>query len=274
MAEPDQIEFQERVRASSVRPDGRSLPVRIGIVAGSALLVVVGAAAAMGASPAPAATGGPADLAGPPAANGGPAGGFPMADRFRGGDFGFGGGFRDITISAKSGTSLTLTTDDGWTRTIAIGSSTTITKGGQTIAVGDLAVGDQIRFSQTKASDGTFTINAIRVVLPIAGGKVTAVTGTTITVAGRGDTTATIHVDGDTTYEVDGVAGKALADITVGSIVIAEGTTRSDGSLDAATVHAGGLRDGLHDGRGGGPGFRDHDGKPGAEPAPTPATAS
>ena len=276
MAEPDQIEFQERVKVSSRKPDLRSIPVRIGIVAGSALLVVVGAAAAMGAAPAAPAAGAPADLAAAP--NGEAPGVNPLGDRFRGGDFGgdfgpggFGpGGFREITISAKNGSSLSLTTDDGWTRTITVGSATTITRAGQTIGVGDLAVGDQIRFSQTKASDGTYTIDAIRVVLPIVGGKVTAVNGTTITVAGRGDATATIHVDGDTTYSVDGTAGKALADITVGSFIVAEGTMRSDGSLDADAIHAGGLRDG----RGAGPGFREHDGKPKAEPTPTPATAS
>src|SRR5206468_3034821 len=57
MTEPDQIEFHERVNG----PDGgrpgpslsRSVPVRIGIVAGSALLFVIGAVAAMGASPTP-----------------------------------------------------------------------------------------------------------------------------------------------------------------------------------------------------------------------------
>ena len=155
-------------------------------MAGSALLVVVGAAAAMGASPAAPGTGGQADLAAAPAPNDGASGGSPLGDHFRGGDFDFGGFFRDVTISAKSGSSLSLKTDDGWTRTITVGSSTTITKGGQTIAVGDLAVGDQIHFSQTKASDGTYTVTAIRVVLPIVAGKVTAVSGTTITVAGRG----------------------------------------------------------------------------------------
>ena len=54
-------------------------------------------------------------------------------------------------------------------------------------------------------------------------------------------------MDGDTTYDVNGTAGKALSDITVGSFVVAEGTKRSDGSLDADTIHAGGR----HDRRGG-----------------------
>ncbi len=57
MTEPDQIEFHEHVGGPDGRqPRGaivRSVPVRIGIVAGSAVLFVVGAVAAMGASPAP-----------------------------------------------------------------------------------------------------------------------------------------------------------------------------------------------------------------------------
>ena len=69
-------------------------------------------------------------------------------------------------------------------------------------------------------------------VLPTLVGEVTAVDGSTITITQRGGTTATIHVDGDTTFRVDGAAG-TLSDVKVGSIVIAEGTQRTDGSLDA-----------------------------------------
>ena len=267
MAEPDQIEFHERVTVSGTRPGDRSLPGRIGIVAGSALLVVIGAAAAMGASPASPATGAPAALSAAAAPEAGTFDAPPLGGGFRGGGFGRGGSFFDITISAVNGSTLSLKTDDGWTRTITVASSTTITKAGKTIAVGDLAVGDQILLGQKKGSDGTYTITAIRVVLPVVAGKVTAIDGNTITVAGKGTATGTIHVDGSTTYDVNGTAGKALSDITVGTIVVAEGTKRSDGSLDADTIHAG-FRG--PDGKGG-PGFRDHD-KPKADPAATPAT--
>ena len=102
----------------------------------------------------------------------------------------------------------------------------------------DLAVGDQIAFAQDRATDGTYTVTAIGVILPTTGGQVTAVDGNTITVTQPGGTTATIHVDGDTKYQVNGAAG-ALSDIKVGSFIVAEGTQRSDGSLDAAAIHAG-----------------------------------
>jgi hypothetical protein len=103
---------------------------------------------------------------------------------------------------------------------------------------------------------------------------VTAVSGDTITVSGRDGTTGTIHVDGDTTYSLNGTSGKALSDITVGSFIVAEGTERSDGSLDADAIHGGlgGRRDGM-----GGPGFRERHlapAAPDATPSTDPTTAS
>jgi len=269
MTEPDQIEFHERVNASGAKPGARSMAARVGIVAGSAALVVIGAVAAMGASPATPSSAGQANLLAAVAPATGTEPVAPLDSGFRGGMLGR--GFHDITISAIDGSNLSLKTDDGWTRTITVGSSTTITKGGATIAIGDLAVGDQIRFSQDKATDGTYTITAIKVVLPSLGGEVTAVADSTITVTGRDGTTGTIHVDSDTTYEVDGTTGKALSDITVGSFVVAEGTLRADGSLDADAVHSGGhgVRDGFGPGRG-----HDRGASPSATPTPTPASTA
>ena len=84
-------------------------------------------------------------------------------------------GFRDITVTAIDGSNVSLKTEDGWTRTITVTSDTTITKGGQTIALSDVQVGDEIRFAQTRNADGTFTITQIHVVMPTIGGQVTAV---------------------------------------------------------------------------------------------------
>lgn len=247
----NEVEFHEKVET----PIGRTRAARVGIVAGAAFLFVVGAVAAMGASPAPS-TG--ADPAANPAASTAPdsttAPGTTKPDGDRhgfGGPGGFGGfggfggpggfarlGARDITITAINGSDLSLKTDDGWTRTISVTSTTTITKGGATITVADLAVGDQIAFAQDRSTGGTYTVTAIKVILPTTGGQVTAINGNTITVTQPGGTTATIHVDGNTKYQVNGAAG-AMSDIKVGSFIIAEGTQRTDGSLDAAAIHAG-----------------------------------
>jgi hypothetical protein len=268
MTEPDQIEFHERVTATDGRSSARSLPVRAGIVAGTAALLVIGAVAAMGASPSPSTTGSEGYLLGAVEPDAEIQVATPFANGFRGG---FGpGGFREITIAAITGSSLSLETVDGWTRTITVSDSTTLTKAGETITLADLTVGDQIGFSQERQADGSYDVTAIRVVLPTIGGEVTAIDGNTITVTGRDGTTGTIHVDGDTNYLVNGDTG-ALSDISVGSSVVAQGTLRTDGSLDADAVHSGmrGLR-GDHPGRG----FHGGPLDPSATPTPTPATAS
>jgi hypothetical protein len=265
--EPNEVEFHEKVQT----PIGRTRAARVGIVAGAAFLFVVGAVAAMGASPAPSTGADPAV----PGSSTAPDTTKPDGERHGFGGFGrgdFGGfgrfGFRDITITAINGSDLSLKTEDGWTRTITVSSTTTITKGGATVTVDDLAVGDQIAFGQDRATDGTYTVTAIKVVLPTVVGEVTAIDGNTITVTQPGGTTATIHVDGSTTYQVNGAAG-ALSDVKVGSFIAAEGTQRADGALDAAAVRTGdrGVK---------GPGFPgDHHGMmdPNASPAPSSGTS-
>ena len=250
MTEPDEIEFHARVPG----PTGRSTVVRVGMAAGAALLFLVGVVAVMGASPSPATGADPSASSAPtatpdPAASAAPGTVRPMDEMHGWGGFGMGvgpgrdgsagfGGFRAITIKAIDGSEISLQTDDGWTRTIAVGATTTITKGGATITVGELAVGDRIRFAQERASDGTYSVTAIVVVLPTIAGQVTAIDGSALTVTQPGGTTATIHVDGATTYRIDGASG-SLSDIKVGSFIVAEGAQRADGSLDAAAIRGG-----------------------------------
>jgi Domain of unknown function (DUF5666) len=186
--------------------------------------------------------------------------------------FGHGGpGFGGITITAISGSSISLETEDGWTRTITVDDGTTYTKAGADITLGDLAVGDTIGFRQTLEDDGTWTIDAVAVILPHVGGEVTAVDGSTVTVTLRDDTAATVNIGSDANIVVNGDAA-TLADIKVGMVLVAEGTKNDDGSLTATRVKAGdaGLRGDGFGGRGFfGPGFGDGDGgKPDATTAP------
>jgi hypothetical protein len=159
------------------------------------------------------------------------------------GDRGFGGpggliGLRQITISAISGSDVTVTATDGWTRTINVSATTTITRAGQTIGIGDLKVGDAIRFQQQRNADGTFTITAVEVVLARVTGQVSATTSDTITVQRQDGTTMTIHVASDTTYRVPGIDNAALSDIKPGMVILAQGTQNADGSLQAVAVYA------------------------------------
>jgi len=260
MTEPTETRFSRRL-------DGPHL-LRIGVVIGALLVLLASAALTMGASPAPS-TGASPDSAtsAPPAMYpfpGGRGDGFHMgADGLDGRGHGMGGrGFGETTITAISGSNLSLKTEDGWTRTIAVSSSTTIAKGGKTVAIGDLTVGDRIVFLQTRNSDGSFSITSIQVVLPRVGGEVTARSASTITVKQPDGTSATIHVSSGTTYQVPGITTPSLSDISVGMLVVAEGTLGSDGSLTATSVwgHAAG-----QPGQPGwGPGRMGHWGQPGA----------
>ena len=265
MTDPEQVEFHERIS----RPLIPGVIVRGGAILGAAILFVVGAVAVMGASPSASSTTGASPA---PAASGAPSsepkdgdGGFGFGGR---GGFGFGGrggfGFGGITITAINGSNLSLKTEDGWTRTIAVTSATAITRVGKTIALGDLKVGDQVKFRQDRATDGSFTITAINVILPSISGTVTKVDGSTITVQRRDGTTATIHVGGDTTYRIAGDDTPALSDIKVGDVIIASGTQRTDGSLDAEAAGGPGRGDSF-----GGRGFPHGDKGPDASPAPS-----
>ena len=156
---------------------------------------------------------------------------------------GHGPGNGPITITSISGSNLSLTTEDGWTRTITITSASVITKGGQTIAAGDLKVGDVIRFAQTRNADGTYSIDAIRVATPRTGGEVTAITGDSITVKQKGGTTRVITVTGSTVYTVESTAGSndgaetgSKADVGVGTEIEAEGTVTGD-TFTATAIH-------------------------------------
>jgi hypothetical protein len=210
-------------------PSRSALLAKIGILGIAAAAIVAAAILAFGSSASPlgtlaAGTTNGATSSSPDLLNGGPG--------FRGGP-GFGG----ITITAITGNNISLETADGWTRTITVDSGTTHSKSGATIALGDLEVGDEIGFRQTRETDGTFTIDSIAVILPHAGGEVTAVSGSTITVQGRDGTTATIKVTGQTTYTVNGNSAK-LADVKVGMVLVAEGAKNTDGSLTATQVKA------------------------------------
>jgi hypothetical protein len=225
MSEPE-VRYSERLPRRTL--------VRAAVLVGACLAIVVGAAVTMGASPA--ATPAGSGTTTQPTASGDPA----KPDRgpwkgFGRGDFDGHGRFGAITITSISGSNLTLKTEDGWTRTIAITSATTITKDGATIGAGDLSVGDEIRFRQNRASDDTFTITAIDVVLPKVAGTVTAVTADSITVTVRDGTSRTITTTSSTTYRL-GSADASRSDVVVGSTILATGSAGIGNAFTATTV--------------------------------------
>lgn len=224
----DGVAFSQRVIGPS--------KLRASVVAGAAVALAVGAVAtSFAASPAPSAvttTSGTSILA--PAAAILP-GIDDEAAGFDHGRFGGPGGFGEITVGAISGSNVTLKTDDGWTRTIAVTDSVALTKGGQTIALSDLAVGDAVRFSQTRNDDGTYTVTGIAVVVPSVAGTASDVTASGFKVTTRDGSIWTITSDGSTTYRVGAVDGTSSS-VVAGATVRVEGESTGDNALRALGV--------------------------------------
>ncbi|HWE63278.1 MAG TPA: DUF5666 domain-containing protein, partial [Chloroflexota bacterium] len=140
-------------------------------------------------------------------------------------------------VTVITGDTLTMTGFDARTYTIVGGSSTTYHRAGQTAALSDIAVGSLISAEGTLSNDGS-TVNALAVTiqLPSVSGKVTAVSGNTVTVQSPDGTTSTVQLTNTTTYSAGPQATASKSSITTGSFIMAEGTLGSDGSLTALQV--------------------------------------
>jgi hypothetical protein len=226
--------------APTSRGPGR---LRIGLVSGAAAaLAIGGVATALAASPAadPAINPAMSNLSAwtAPAAAGGIIDGGIDAEHGR---FGGRGAFRDITVTAISGSSISLATSDGWTRTVTVTDAMDLTKGGQPIELSDIAVGDEIRLLQERADDGTVTVTGIAVVVPKVAGEVSDLSSSGFTLTGRDGAVWTITLTGDTLYRY-GAADGTLADVANGDTVLVLGTSTGDNALTATTVAVAGDR--------------------------------
>lgn len=139
-----------------------------------------------------------------------------------------------VSITAISGSKLSLKTDNGWTRTIDTAGAT-ITKDGATAALADLKVGDRISLRETRNADGTYTITAITVIQPSVAGTVASVSGSTVTVTVRAGGTQKVLLTSSTTYQLAGKAATKDA-VVAGARIVARGTLAADGTLTATSV--------------------------------------
>ena len=213
---------------------------RVGLVLAGATILIIGAAAtSLAASPAPSASNTPSSGGSQttPTVPGNDPAAVPDFGRF--GRPGF--GFRDITITSISGDDISLKTDDGWTRTITITDSVQLTKGGQTIQVSDLKVGDQVRFRQTRNADGSYTVTAVAVVVPTIEGKASDITSSGFKVTTRDGSVWTVTVNGSTVYTF-GQATGSLSDVKDGQPVVVAGTVPADNQMTASSVRVAGDR--------------------------------
>lgn len=168
-------------------------------------------------------------------------------------------GFRG-QVASVSGSTITVSDRQG-TQTIHVSSATTYTTdGGAASSLSAVVKGAEIEAVGSKNSDGSLNAEAVEIETPHASGKVSAVSGTTITVTDpRG--TQTIHVSASTRYDTVtmGANGSiktasSLSAVKAGVFIMAEGSTNSDGSLSAQTVYivtapaGGSWNGGPHDG--------------------------
>jgi hypothetical protein len=175
------------------------------------------------------------------------------------------------TVTAVTDTSVTVQEADGTSRTATLTDATTYSARRAAAAKADLTVGSVVRIEGTENADGSFTATSVSIRPAGLGGTVTATTADSITVQDAAGNSATIHVTASTTYQTVNGAG-TLADVTVGSVVRAEGVKNADGSLNATAVRIGDAdrRFGPFGGPGGRHGFRggmDHDAAPSASPS-------
>lgn len=178
--------------------------------------------------------------------------------------FGMGGA---LTVSSVSGNTITGKQADGTSVTVHTTSSTRYERAGKTVDSSQVKSGVQIAAQGTRNSDGSIAASVIRIVLPQADGKITQISGSTITVSERNGT-KTIHVTSSTTYDKvtrgsngPTTSSAALSDLKVGTYIDAEGSQNSDGSIAAEAVH---IEPDFAAGGGHGPGW----GGPGHGPRP------
>jgi uncharacterized membrane protein YgcG len=141
------------------------------------------------------------------------------------------------TVTTVGTGSITITTHDGTTETIDT-STTTYAETGTLVAPTGVVQGQEVAVRLDPA-DATPTAVEVTVILDRVSGKVTDVTSTSITLAGRGDTTRDVAISSPGTTYYDGKT--TATGVTMGEYVIAFGTwdTTTPTQLDAQFVDIG-----------------------------------
>jgi len=137
------------------------------------------------------------------------------------------------TVTAASTTSITVLGRSGTSTTFSIDATTTVTEG-STAAAAALMVGERVLVIPSTTTTGLAA--SIKIRLSRVNGKVSAISGNTITVAVRDGLTVTVDVSSATKYSMGG-ASSTLASVTVGSKICASGVVNTTANaLDALTV--------------------------------------
>ena len=154
------------------------------------------------------------------------------------------GGFRGM---AHQGRALTVTKVDtaantitatgrgGQAVTITVSATTTYSRAGAAIGLGDIHPTDRIAVHGTRTAAGAITATKIEIVLPRVAGVITAASNGTLTLVSFDGTSQMVDVNAQTTYERAGKTVNASAAAT-GAAIVAQGTRNADGSLTALQI--------------------------------------
>ena len=140
-------------------------------------------------------------------------------------------------VTTVTATSVTVLRWNGMTTTYTITPTTVFTEGTQPATAAQLVVGDRINIRLARLAKTT----ALRINIELAqlAGKVTSVSGDTITITGGQGFRHTILVGTTTTYTESGAPATPAA-VTVGVSISAKGTVDTNGTtLDALSVTIG-----------------------------------
>lgn len=142
------------------------------------------------------------------------------------------------TVVSASG-DIVVVDDGGFWRTVDVTSSTAYTDGGQSSSLTAVAAGESVVASGTVASDRT-TLDAstLAIELPRTTGRVTAVSGSTLTLLTFAGSSVTVDTTAATVYASPSGSTSPSA-VAVGDVVTAEGHAASDGTVTATELFVG-----------------------------------
>ena len=155
-----------------------------------------------------------------------------------------------------NGSVVVVTQEDGLNVTVNTSPATTYEEAGQPAPSSDLQAGDVVSVTGTLSSDHTqIDATTVQIILPSVSGRVTDVSGTTITITVFNGTSETVTTDSGTVFR-DKTGTTTIASVAKGDFVQAFGTPGSGNSFAAVTVYVGPLTSAApaFPGGGGGPG--------------------
>jgi len=154
------------------------------------------------------------------------------------------------TVVSDSGGTIVVTDNMGFRRTILPASATTYSELGTSVPASAVKPGTEIvAFGLVDSDHTSLDASSVRIVGPETGGRVTAVSGGTITVSSAVGTTK-ITTTPATIFEAGGKSS-SLAGVKTGDFLEAIGVSQPDGSFQATGVNVENLTV-----SGGGPGHR------------------